>query len=101
MCASQISFRKRLYQAGYSIKDLRYVTPYSPYTGIIAIILMVIALFFLVINKDPIYKLAFGIGMVSFLAPIAAYKLFDLSKKRRKALHVKSRVKFQDIFPPL
>jgi AAT family amino acid transporter len=101
LCASQISFRHRLYQAGYTIKNLRYVTPYSPYTGIVAIVLMLIALFFLVLNKDPIYKLAFGIGMGSFLTPIAIYKLFDLSKKRRKALHVKSRVKFQDIFPPL
>lgn len=101
LCASQISFRKRLYQAGYSIKDLRYVTPYSPYTGILAIILMLIALFFLVLNKDPVYKLAFGIGMGVFLVPLGAYKVFDLSKKRRKLVHVKTRVKFQDLFPPL
>jgi AAT family amino acid transporter len=101
LCASQISFRNRLYQAGYTTKDLRYVTPYSPYTGIVAIVLMVVALFFLVLNKDPMYKLAFGIGMISFLVPIGIYKAFDISKRRRKALHVKSRVKFQDLFPPL
>lgn len=101
LCASQISFRNRLYQAGYTTKDLRYVTPYSPYTGIVAIILMLIALFFLVLNKDPMYKSAFAVGMISFLVPIGIYKLFDISKKRRKALHVKSRVKFQDLFPPL
>lgn len=101
LCASQIRFRNRLYQAGYTTKDLRYVTPYSPYTGLVAIVLMFISLFFLVLNKDPVYKLAFGIGMVSFIVPIGIYKLFDLSKKRRKALHVKSRVKFQDLFPPL
>lgn len=101
LCISQISFRNRLYQAGYSIKDLRYVTPYSPYTGIVAITLMLIALFFLVFNKDPMYKLAFGIGIVSFLMPIIIYKLFDLSRDRRKALHIKTRIKFQDVFPPI
>lgn len=101
LCLSQISFRNRLYQAGYSIKDLNYVTPYSPYTGIVAIILMLIALFFLVLNKDPIYKLAFIIGLVSFIVPIFIYKAFGLSRERKKALHVKSRVKFQDLFPPL
>jgi AAT family amino acid transporter len=100
LCSSQISFRNRLYQAGYSIKDLHYATPYSPYTGIIAIVLMVIALFFLVLNKDPIYKFAFILGVVSFIVPIIIYKLFDLTKFRRKALHLKSRVKFHDLFPP-
>jgi amino acid transporter, AAT family len=100
LCIAQIRFRSRLYQAGYSTKDLRYVTPYSPYTGILAILLMVASLFFLVLNEDPMYKLAFCFGVVSFVLPIIIYKLFDLSKERRKALHVKSRVKFQDLFPP-
>lgn len=101
LCTSQIRFRSRLYQAGYTTENLRYVTPYSPYTGILAIILMLIALFFLVLNKDPTYKLAFYIGMVSFVVPIIIYKAFDLSKKRKKAFHLKTRVKFQDLFPPL
>ncbi|ABQ56239.1 TPA: amino acid permease [Legionella pneumophila] len=100
LCVAQISFRNRLYKAGYSIKDLRYVTPYSPYTGILAVILMVGSLFFLLLNKDPIYKLSFIIGVVSFIIPVIIYKVFDLSKVRKKALHVKSRVKFQDLFPP-
>ena len=100
LCLSQISFRSRLYQAGYTIKDLRYATPSSPYTGIVAIILMLIALFFLAFNEDPIYKMAFGIGIASFITPIIIYKLFDVSKLRHKALHLKSRVKFQDLFPP-
>lgn len=101
LCLSQIRFRSRLYQAGYTIKDLRYVTPLSPYTGIVAIILMIIALFFLALNKDPIYKLAFGLGVVGFIVPCLIYKLLDLARVRRKALHVSSRVKFQDLFPPL
>lgn len=101
LCVSQINFRNRLYKAGYTTADLRYVTPFSPYTGILAIILMIIALFFLVFNKDPIYKLSFVIGLVSFVAPIIIFKVFDLAKGRRKALHLKTRVKFQDLFPPL
>lgn len=101
LCTSQIRFRSRLYQAGYTIKNLRYVTPYSPYTGIIAIILMCIALFFLVLNKDPTYKLAFYIGIVSFIIPIIIYKLLDLLKKRSETLHPKTRIKFQDLFPPV
>lgn len=101
LCTSQIRFRSRLYQAGYTTENLRYVTPYSPYTGILAIVLMFIALFFLVFNKDPTYKLAFYIGTVSFVIPIIIYKIFDLSKKRKKALHLKTRVKFQDLFPPV
>lgn len=101
LCISQISFRNRLYKAGYTIANLHYVTPYSPYTGIIAVILMIIALFFLVFNPDPTYKLAFIIGVVSFIVPLIIYKLLDLSKERRKALHLKHRIKFQDIFPPI
>lgn len=101
LCISQISFRKRLYNAGYTTANLKYITPFSPWTGIIAVILMVIALVFLALNEDPTYKLAFGIGLASFIAPIIIFKLFDLSKERRKALKLKQRVKFQDLFPPL
>ncbi|MGC1182711.1 amino acid permease [Legionella sp.] len=101
LCISQIRFRNRLYQAGYTTANLRYVTPYSPYTGILAIVLMCFALFFLVLNKDPTYKLAFYIGLVSFLVPIAIYTMLDFSKKRHKALQLKTRIKFQDLFPPV
>lgn len=99
LCLSQINFRKKLHEAGYTTKDLRYSTPYSPYTGIVAIVLMIIALFFLVFNKDPTYKLAFSIGVVSFIVPIVIYKLFDLTKKQRKALQSKTRITFKDLFP--
>ncbi len=100
LCMSQINFRRRLQHAGYSTKDLRYATPYSPYTGIVAIILMLIALFFLAFNQDPTYKLAFGIGMVGFLVPLIIYKILGFSKVKHKAVHVKGRLKFQDLFPP-
>jgi len=100
LCVSQINFRKRLYQAGYTTKDLRYATPYSPYTGIVAIILMIAALFFLIFNKDSTYKIAFGIGLVGFFVPLFIHQLIDVSKLKRKAQHFKSRVTFHDLFPP-
>ena len=40
ICWAQINFRKRLYKAGYTTDDLNFKTPYSPYTGIAAILLM-------------------------------------------------------------
>ncbi len=99
LCWAQINFRRRLYEAGYTTDDLRYSTPGSPYTGIFAIILMVICLIFLVLNTDPSYKIAFGIGLVSFVFPILIYKLFGLDKNREKMLTENKQVRFSDIFP--
>ena len=99
LCWAQINFRRRLYEAGYTTKDLRYTTPGSPYTGIIAIILMVICLIFLLLNNDPSYKIAFGIGAVSFVVPIIIYKLFGLNKNREHILAANKHIRFSDIFP--
>ena len=99
LCWAQINFRRKLYQAGYTIKDLRYKTPGSPYTGIIAIILMGICLIFLVLNQDPAYKIAFGIGLVCFVVPIIIYKIFKLDKHREDILTANKHVRFADIFP--
>ncbi len=99
LCWAQINFRRKLYHAGYTTSDLRYTTPGSPWTGIIAITLMVICLIFLLLNPDPAYKIAFGIGLVSFVVPIIIYKVFGLDKNRRKMLSANKHVKFSDIFP--
>lgn len=99
LCWAQINFRRRLYEAGYTTKDLRYTTPGSPYTGIVAIILMVICLIFLFLNDDPSYKIAFGIGFISLVVPIAVYKLFGLNKKRERILTANNHIRFSDIFP--
>lgn len=99
LCWAQINFRRRIYQAGYTTNDLRYKTPGSPYTGIIAIILMVICLIFLLLNQDPSYKIAFGIGLASFLGPIVIYKLFKLDKHRDAILTANNHIRFTDIFP--
>lgn len=99
LCWAQINFRKRLYQAGYTTADLRYKTPGSPYTGIVAIILMVICLVFLLLNDDPSYKIAFAIGLITLLLPMGIYKYMGLHKKRERGLS-KNHMKFSDIFPP-
>lgn len=99
LCWSQINFRRRLYKAGYSTQDLRYVTPWSPYTGVMAIILMLMCLGFLLMNEDSIYKTAFFIGALSFLVPMALYKLLDLDKHRRDVIAAEHRVRFKDVFP--
>ncbi len=99
LCWSQINFRRRLYQAGYTIDDLGYITPGSPYTGIIAIILMLICLAFLLLNKDVSYKIAFGIGLISFVLPIIIFKILGLDEEREKYLIANKHIRFSDMFP--
>lgn len=100
LCWAQINFRRRLYKAGYTADDLRYKTPGSPYTGILAIILMVACLIFLVMNEDPSYKIAFVIGFISLIAPIIIYKMFGLHKHWEAGYLGQDKVQFKDIFPP-
>lgn len=100
LCWAQINFRKRLYQAGYTVKDLQYKTPGSPYTGMLAIVLMLLCLLFLVINSAPSYKIAFLIGVLSFITPIVIYKICCWIKPamgQHETYH--ENLKFKDIFP--
>lgn len=99
ICWAQIKFRQRLYQAGYLCSDLRYVTPGSPYTGIAAIVLMLVCLVFLVLNQDPIYKWSFYIGTACFVIPIVVYKLGGFHKQRHAILEKHRHLHFKDIFP--
>lgn len=99
LCWAQINFRKQLYKAGYTTADLRYSTPGSPYTGIIAIILMVMCLIFLLLNQDSSYKIAFAIGFITLTVPMIIYKVLGLQKHRVSQL-AKTSVQFSDIFPP-
>ncbi len=80
LCWAQINFRKRLYQAGYSISDLSYATPYSPYTGIAAIVLMIMCLIFLLFSDDLSYKIAFLIGTITLVVPMIIYKCVGRTK---------------------
>jgi len=99
LCWAQINFRRRLYKAGYTSADLRYKTPGSPYTGLVAIALMVACLIFLFLNKDPTYKIAFAIGFFCLTIPIAIYKYYGLDKKRDQQLAKNKHLQFSDIFP--
>jgi AAT family amino acid transporter len=100
LCIAQINFRKRLYKAGYTVKDLHYVTPGSPYTGIIAVILMICCLIFLGFAQDASYKLAFYIGMLCLIIPTIWFQFFMRDKKRYKNNLKKNKVvTFDDIFP--
>ena len=98
LCWAQINFRRRLYKAGYTTKDLRYMTPGSPYTGVIAIILMLTCLIFLLLNEDPSYKIAFAIGFLTLVTPMVIYKYLGLDKRRETELTNK-HVQFSDVFP--
>ncbi|KTC65638.1 amino acid permease (plasmid) [Legionella adelaidensis] len=99
LCWAQINFRKKLYQAGYTTADLKYKTPGSPYTGIIAIVLMVACLVFLFMSPDPTYKLAFTIGFISLSLPMIIYKVFGFDKNRQENLVNNKHVMFNEVFP--
>nr|MBA3536588.1 amino acid permease [Tatlockia sp.] len=99
LCWAQINFRKRLYKAGYTTDDLSYKTPGSPYTGIAAIVLMVLCLIFLALNKDPTYKMAFIMGSISLTLPMIVYKLGGFSKNRETINELNKYLRFKDIFP--
>ncbi|MCX7117144.1 MAG: amino acid permease [Legionellales bacterium] len=98
LCWAQINFRKRLYQAGYTTNDLRYKTPGSPYTGMIAIIMMLICLIFLCLNHDPSYKIAFFIGVITLVAPMIIYKALGLHH-RHADIVANHKNQFSDLFP--
>ncbi|GAB4164136.1 MAG: amino acid permease [Rickettsiaceae bacterium] len=98
ICWAQINFRKRLYDSGYSVLDLKFKTPGSPYTGIVAIILMISCLFFLLLNDDAAYKIAFLIGFISFFLPVMLYKINSFKKVVDLGVEDKP-LQFKDVFP--
>lgn len=99
LCWAQINFRRKLYEAGYTTKDLKYSTPWSPYTGFVAIILMLICLVFLFFSDDFTYKIAFVIGLASLIFPILIYQYLGLKHHRHKVLDSHNYLHFKDIFP--
>ncbi|OGV41345.1 MAG: hypothetical protein A3F46_03905 [Legionellales bacterium RIFCSPHIGHO2_12_FULL_42_9] len=64
-----------------------------------AIVLMGICLVFLFMNKMPAYKIAFVIGLTSFVAPMLIYKLGGFAKHRQGILKINQYIQFKDIFP--
>lgn len=100
LCWAQINFRKRLYRAGYTLDYLKYKTPGSPYTGIVAIVLMLICLVFLLFNGNSSYQIAFSIGVISLVVPMLIYKLLQKTKKSKK-YYIGKRVDFNKVFPKI
>ena len=94
LCWAQINFRRRLLRAGYTTRDLRYKTPGSPYTGLLAIVLMVGCLMFLAMNHDPSYRIAFWIGLCILILPIVVYRLLKPSRT-----HAATIEPFSTLFP--
>ncbi|MDP3561862.1 MAG: amino acid permease [Legionellaceae bacterium] len=99
LCWAQINFRRKLHTAGYTTADLKYKTPGSPYTGIVAIVLMIGCLVFLVFAHDMSYKIAFVIGSVSLIVPMVVYKLLNLKTNRDQLLAKNKQIRFSDVFP--
>jgi AAT family amino acid transporter len=99
ICWAQINFRKRLYKAGYTTKDLKFKTPLSPYTGITAIIFMTVCLIFLLLNDNYEYKIAFIIGIISFVVPIIIHKFHSKRIDHKKEDDANRSLQFKDIFP--
>jgi AAT family amino acid transporter len=99
LCWAQINFRKRLYKAGYTTDDLRYRTPGSPYTGIVAIILMTSCLVFLLFSQSVTYKIAFVVGLITLIVPILIYKGMRLDRQYHVKMIENQHVQFSDIFP--
>ncbi len=100
LCWAQINFRKRLTQLGYTADDLRYKTPGSPYTGIIAIILMLGCLVFLGLNSDKSYRIAFWMGILITLFPIVVYRVVGTRSRHDMQTQYQGHIQFHDLFPP-
>jgi AAT family amino acid transporter len=98
ICWCQIAFRRKLYKAGYSRKDLKFSTPGSPYTAMLAIIMMLFSLSFLLLHENEAYQLAFSIGCFSFLVPVLIYKIGQLLGYNH-GVSVNKLIGFKDIFP--
>lgn len=97
LCWAQINFRRHLLAKGYTLNHLKYRTPGSPYTGAIAIGLMLFCLVFLFFNHDITYKIAFVIGCTTLFAPILVYSL--LSKLKPGFFEARRRhLSFDDLF---
>lgn len=99
LCWAQLRFRRRLYQAGYTAQDLLYRTPGHPYTAIVGIVLMIGCLVFLVFNGELIYRLAFFIGLLSFILPMLVYRLSGFSSSFAKAREQGYHSHFKQLFP--
>ncbi|NMM65558.1 amino acid permease [Clostridium sp. P21] len=73
-CICQMRFRKRYIAAGNKVEDLKYKTPFYPFTPIFAVVTYIIIVIAMVI--DPTERLAIIFGLPMILLLYAGYKLF-------------------------
>lgn len=99
LCWAQINFRRRLYKAGYTTADLQYKSPGSPFTGLLAIILMAGCLIFLFLNQAITYKIAFTIGFIVLVLPMLIYRAMGLNRTYKQTISINKHIQFSDIFP--
>lgn len=99
LCWAQINFRKRLIQSGYNPNDLKFKTPFSPYTGMIAIVLMLLCMVFLAFSHDSTYILAFIMGCIAFILPMIIYRLGGYRHRHLEAISKHQHLRFEHVFP--
>lgn len=99
LCWAQINFRKRLIQSGYNPDDLKFKTPFSPYTGIIAIVLMLLCMVFLAFSHDSTYILAFVMGCIAFILPMMIYRFGGYRHGHLAAISKHQHLRFEHVFP--
>ena len=99
LCWAQINFRKKFLKQGYTLSDLKYKTPGSPYTGIIAIVLMLACLLLLFFSPDPTYKIASGIGCFTFFIPMVIFAILSRIRPHKFSKGNKKNMGFEVIYP--
>lgn len=95
ICLAQVNFRKRFYAHGYSVSDLKFKVPGSPYTSYITVALFTLCLLVNVLSPD--LRAAFYIGVPAFVVPAILYKIFKIDKKRGD--EIKKLVDFDGFYP--
>lgn len=99
LCWAQINFRRRLFTAGYTVGDLKFKTPFYPYSGMIAILLMMACLFFLAFGSNVHYRIAFWVGVITLTVPILVYYVLNQIKKTKNLTVEEDYLSFEAIFP--
>ena len=98
LCWAQINFRKAIVNSGHSITHLKYIAPGSPFNPILAIVLMLIFLFFLAFNTKAEYQWAFYIGTSALIIPMVIYRHI-CREELKKTWHSSSLDYFYSLFP--
>ena len=78
ICWSQINFRTRFLAAGHTLSELKFRTPFSPWTGYIAIAMQILSLIVMIFL--PNLRIAFYFGVPMLILPMVIYKFTKRSR---------------------